>query len=186
MSDEEIRRKTQVYEPDVLIILDDTLVHLPATYAGLKEGGTVVINSVHDAAALKMPAQAGKVAIVDATGICMEELGRNIPNTAMLGAFARVTGLVTRTGSLTTSPPSSAKTTAGPPCARTTRYRSCEEARYGKKTRYPARQRGDVHTGHGCLARCQARDGQDRCVNCGICLGYCPVGSIYAEGRRYS
>ena len=54
----------------------------------------MVINSVHDAAALKMPAQAGKVAIVDATGICMEELGRNIPNTAMLGAFARVTGLV--------------------------------------------------------------------------------------------
>ena len=94
LSEEEIRRKTQVYEPDVLIILDDTLVHLPATYAGLKEGGTVVINSVHDAAALQIPAQAGKVAIVDATTIAMEEIGRSIPNTAMLGAFAKATGLV--------------------------------------------------------------------------------------------
>ena len=82
LSEEEIRRKTQVYEPDVLIILDDTLVHLPATYAGLKEGGTVVINSVHDAATLQIPAQAGKVAIVDATTIAMEEIGRSIPNTA--------------------------------------------------------------------------------------------------------
>ncbi len=94
LSEKEIRRKTQVYEPDVLIILDDTLVHLPATYAGLKEGGTVVINSVHDAAALQIPAQAGKVAIVDATTIAMEEIGRSIPNTAMLGAFAKATGLV--------------------------------------------------------------------------------------------
>lgn len=94
LSEEEIRRKTQVYEPDVLIILDDTLVHLPATYAGLKEGGTVVINSVHDAATLQIPAQAGKVAIVDATTIAIEEIGRSIPNTAMLGAFAKATGLV--------------------------------------------------------------------------------------------
>ncbi len=94
LSEEPIRRKMQVYEPDVLIILDDTLVHLPATYAGLKEGGTVVINSVHDAAALQIPAQAGKVAIVDATGIAMDEIGRSIPNTAMLGAFAKATGLV--------------------------------------------------------------------------------------------
>lgn len=97
LSEKEIRRKTQVYEPDVLIILDDTLVHLPATYAGLKEGGTVVINSVHDAATLQIPAQAGKVAIVDATTIAMEEIGRSIPNTAMLGAFAKATGLVDAT-----------------------------------------------------------------------------------------
>lgn len=96
LSEEPIRRKTQVYEPDVLIILDDTLVHLPATYAGLKEGGTVVINSVHDAAALQIPPQAGKVAVVDATAIAMEEIGRSIPNTAMLGAFAMATGLVDR------------------------------------------------------------------------------------------
>ena len=36
------------------------------------------------------------MAIVDASAICLELLGRNIPNTAMLGAFARVTGLVDR------------------------------------------------------------------------------------------
>ena len=44
LSTEEIRRKTQIYEPDVLVIMDDTLVGLPQTYAGLKDGGTVLIN----------------------------------------------------------------------------------------------------------------------------------------------
>lgn len=96
LSDAPIRRKTQVYEPDVLIIFDDTLVALPATYAGLKPGGTVIINSLKTPEELGVPECAGTVATVDATGICMEAFGRNIPNTAMLGAFCKVTGLVDR------------------------------------------------------------------------------------------
>ena len=96
LSEEPIRRKTQIYTPDVLVILDDSLLRLPATCAGLKEGGTVIINSVHDRAGLELPPQAGKVAAVDATGIAQRRIGRSIPNTAMLGALARVTGLVDR------------------------------------------------------------------------------------------
>jgi len=94
LSDTIIRRKTQVYEPDILLILDDTLITLPSTYAGLKEGGTVIINSLKSRKELNIPAQAGRVATVDATSICMEAFGKNIPNTAMLGAFCKVTGLV--------------------------------------------------------------------------------------------
>lgn len=94
ISDEPIRRKMQVYEPDILMILDDSLVSLPSTYAGLKEGGTVIINSVKTPEELKVPSCAGKVAVVDAAGISEELLGRNIPNTAMLGAFAQISGLV--------------------------------------------------------------------------------------------
>ena len=74
-----IRRKTQIYRPDILMIFDDSLVGLPATYAGLKDGG---------------PAQAGEIVLVDATGISEELFGRNMPNTSMLGALARVTDLV--------------------------------------------------------------------------------------------
>ena len=96
LSEEPIRRKTQVYEPDVLVVLDDTLLALEATCAGLKPGGTVILDSVHGREALRLPAQAGKVAVVDATGIAQREIGRSIPNTAMLGALARVTGLVER------------------------------------------------------------------------------------------
>ena len=89
-----IRRNTQVYEPEILLIFDDTLVELPATYQGLKEGGIIIVNSKKNISELKIPSQAAKIAVVDATGISLKLLGKNIPNTAMLGAFAKVTGLV--------------------------------------------------------------------------------------------
>lgn len=94
ISKEPIRRKMQVYEPDIVMILDDSLAALPNTYEGLKVGGTVIMNTVRPADELHIPPQAGTVAIVDATGISERILGRDIPNTAMLGAFARVSGLV--------------------------------------------------------------------------------------------
>ena len=94
LSDGPIRRKMQVYEPDILVILDDSLVSLPSTYAGLKEGGTVIINTVKPLASLSIPKEAKEIAFVDASGISEELLGRNIPNTAMLGAMAKVTGML--------------------------------------------------------------------------------------------
>lgn len=94
LSDTPIRRKTQIYNPDILIIFDDSLVKLPATYAGLKEGGMVIINSVKAPEELGIPAQAGSVAIVDASGISEKLLGKNMPNTAMLGAIVKATELV--------------------------------------------------------------------------------------------
>lgn len=96
LSNAPIRRKTQVYNPDILMIFDDSLVKLPATYAGLKEGGTIIINSVKSIEELAVPEQAGEIAIVDATGISEELFGRNMPNTSMLGALAKVTDLVNK------------------------------------------------------------------------------------------
>ena len=96
ISEEPIRRKMQVYEPEILVIMDDSLVGLPATYAGLKEGGIVVINSTKTIEELKVPSNAGEVALVDASGIAEELIGRNIPNTSMLGAFAKASGLVNK------------------------------------------------------------------------------------------
>lgn len=96
LSNTPIRRKTQVYNPDILMIFDDTLVHLPATYAGLKEGGTIIINSTKSAGELGIPAQAGEIAIIDASGISEKLFGKNMPNTSMLGALAKVTDLVNR------------------------------------------------------------------------------------------
>lgn len=96
LSTGEIRRKTQIYEPDVLVIMDDTLVGMKETYAGLREGGTVLINSVKPLEELGVPACAGQVIAVDASGISEAVFGRNLPNTAMLGAFVKAVGLVDR------------------------------------------------------------------------------------------
>lgn len=94
LSETPIRRKMQIYVPDMLVIMDDSLVTLPATYDGLKDGGIVIINSKKTAEELMVPENAGIVASVDATGISEEMFGKNIPNTSMLGAFAKITGLV--------------------------------------------------------------------------------------------
>lgn len=94
IDDADIRLKCQVYEPEILMIFDDTLLGLPAVFEGFKEGGTVIVNTVRPRVDLRIPRTAAVVATVDATSISMSRLGRNIPNTAMLGAFAKVTGLV--------------------------------------------------------------------------------------------
>ena len=96
LSDTEIRRKTQIYEPDMLIIMDDSLVSLPQTYDGLKPGGVILINSTKTLPELAIPDQAGLVAEVDASGISEDVFGRNLPNTAVLGAFAKIVDLVDR------------------------------------------------------------------------------------------
>jgi 2-oxoacid:acceptor oxidoreductase gamma subunit (pyruvate/2-ketoisovalerate family) len=96
LSNTPIRRKTQIYNPDILMIFDDSLVKLPATYAGLRAGGTVIINSVKPIEELGIPEQAGEIAIVNATGISEELFGSNMPNTSMLGALAKVTDLVSK------------------------------------------------------------------------------------------
>lgn len=83
-----------IYEPDMLVIMDDTLVSMPNTYAGLKPGGIVLINSAKPLDELLVPDCAGLVAAVDATEISERRFGKNLPNTSVLGAFARIVDLV--------------------------------------------------------------------------------------------
>ena len=86
---------SQIAEPDVVVVLDPTLLGAVPVTEGLKEDGVLLVNSalqpaeVREAAGLK----AGQVYTVDASRIAIAEIGREITNTPMLGAFARVTGL---------------------------------------------------------------------------------------------
>jgi len=85
-----IRIRTEVYEPNHVVVLDPTLLEAVNVAAGLKKGGIIVVNAKSVPGGLK----AGKVATVDATAIALEFLGASITNTAMLGAFAKATKLV--------------------------------------------------------------------------------------------
>ena len=85
-----IRIRTEVYEPNHVVVLDPTLLEAVNVAAGLKRGGIIVVNAKEVPGELK----AGKFATVDATAIALEFLGAPITNTAMLGAFAKATKLV--------------------------------------------------------------------------------------------
>jgi len=89
-----IRPKTQVYHPDCLIIMDDTIANSVDIYEGIKDNCILVLNTKRKMEEIKVPTQIKTIALLDATGISLEILKRNIPNTAMLGAFARATGWV--------------------------------------------------------------------------------------------
>lgn len=92
LDNKDIKLKSQVYKPEAVIVFDDSLLKLPATFAGLKQGGTVLINSNKTLDELDLPAEAGHVYVVDATNIALETIKVDIPNTVMLGAYAKVIG----------------------------------------------------------------------------------------------
>ena len=94
VGEERINERDLVHEPDLVVVLDPLLGQTVPVTDGLKKGGLVLINHPRDGRQTGLGGPF-KVATVDATKIAMEVLGRPITNTAILGAFAKVTGLVT-------------------------------------------------------------------------------------------
>jgi len=93
IDDKAIREKTQIYNPDCLVVIDPGLITLPTLFTGLNPNGVLILNSPK--LFEKQPNENLKLAgIVNATQIAVEEVGRDVPNTCLLGAFAAVTGWV--------------------------------------------------------------------------------------------
>jgi 2-oxoacid:acceptor oxidoreductase gamma subunit (pyruvate/2-ketoisovalerate family) len=88
--DEPILEKTKVYEPDCLILLDSSLINSPTIFDGVKEDSILVINSKIGVKS-KLDNRIKTIGSVDADKICTVELGRKIPNTCLMGAFAAST-----------------------------------------------------------------------------------------------
>ncbi|MEM3464281.1 MAG: pyruvate ferredoxin oxidoreductase subunit gamma [Candidatus Bathyarchaeia archaeon] len=96
ISNEPIRLHCAVYNPDVVAVLDPTLIKTVPITEGLKEDGKIVINSKDSSAEIKKMLKVGNVEVwtVPATEIAIKFLGAPITNTAMLGAVARATEAV--------------------------------------------------------------------------------------------
>ncbi len=91
IDDKPIREKTQIYTPDCLIVIDPGLLTLPTLFTGLQKNGVFILNSPKKE--LKQPNENVKTGgLVNATSIAVQEIGRDIPNTCLLGAFAAATG----------------------------------------------------------------------------------------------
>lgn len=91
--DNPIRRKTQIYQPDCLIVVDPRLIYTQDIFFGLKAGGTLVINAPKADREL-YPSNVALAGVIDATKIGLDEIGTAITNTCMMGAFARTTGWI--------------------------------------------------------------------------------------------
>ena len=95
-----IRNKAQIYTPDYIVILDASLIRGVPVADGIKEGGIIIVNSPLSVEELAPPWDPAAIRTVttDATGIAIEfglgSVNQPIVNTSILGAFARITGLV--------------------------------------------------------------------------------------------
>jgi pyruvate ferredoxin oxidoreductase gamma subunit len=89
-----IRVREPIVAPDALIVGDPTLLHQVAVFDGLKPGGLVLLNSSKTAAELGLGELGDRLTTVPATALAREHLGRPLPNAALLGGFAALSGQV--------------------------------------------------------------------------------------------
>ena len=86
-----VRLRSQIYEPDYILVMDATLMRGFNCFSGLKEEGIAIINDKEGADLPKVKAKQG-VFVVPATEIALRAIGRPLGNTALIGAFAAATG----------------------------------------------------------------------------------------------
>jgi len=101
ISTEPIRLHCAIYDPDVVVVLDNTLLKSVPVTAGLNDDEDIlIINSPEEPVAIKerLNLTKGKVWTVPATEIAIKILGAPITNTALLGCVAKATGIVTLEG----------------------------------------------------------------------------------------
>jgi pyruvate ferredoxin oxidoreductase gamma subunit len=92
-----IHKHCQIQRPDIVLVLDPTLLEAVDVADGLHEDGVLLVNTDESPAKVRemVGFQTGKVFTVDATKIALETLGREITNTPMLGALVKATGILT-------------------------------------------------------------------------------------------
>jgi pyruvate ferredoxin oxidoreductase gamma subunit len=95
IDDRRIRVREPIVAPDALIVQDATLLHQVDLFDGLEPGGFVLINTVRSAVQLGVDGLDARILTVPATDLARRHLGRPLPNAALLGAFAALTGRVT-------------------------------------------------------------------------------------------
>lgn len=96
ISNQRILVHSNIYEPDYVVVVDETLLDTLDVTAGLKKEGALLINSSGGPEEIreKCGGYEGRIYTIDAGRIAMDTLGKNFPNTAMLSAVVKITGLV--------------------------------------------------------------------------------------------
>lgn len=92
-----IRLHSNIYEPDYVVVVDDTLLESVDVTAGLKTSGAIIINTTKNATELAplLKGYEGNVYTIDARKVSEEALGKYFPNTPMLAAIVKVSNIMT-------------------------------------------------------------------------------------------
>ena len=96
ISDNPITVHSNIYEPDYVVVVDDTLLETVPVTDGLKENGAIIINTTKSPETIKKSLNGynGNIYTIDARKISIETLGKYFPNTPMLAAIVKVSGIM--------------------------------------------------------------------------------------------
>lgn len=97
VSDAPIEVHNTIVNPDIVVVLDDTLLNSVDVAEGLREGGAIILNTEMDLVQVREKLGVGddvKVAVINASGIALDTIKRDIPNTPIVGALSKVTEVV--------------------------------------------------------------------------------------------
>lgn len=98
ISEEVIRVHSNIYTPDYVVVVDETLLDSVDVTAGLKEEGAIIVNTPKEREKIvpKLRGYRGRVYTLDARKISVETLGKNFPNSPMLAATVAVSKVMER------------------------------------------------------------------------------------------
>ncbi len=98
LSTTRIRVHSNIYEPDYVVVVDETLIESVDVTAGIKEGGAIIVNTQKSkeeiAKGLAEKGYKGTIYTIDARKISIEALGKYFPNSPMLAAVVKITGVM--------------------------------------------------------------------------------------------
>ena len=96
ISDQVIRVHSNIYQPNYVVVVDETLLHTVDVTGGIKKGGAVLINTERNSEEImpELNGYDGRVYTINAREICDRTLGKYFPNTPMLAAIVKITGIV--------------------------------------------------------------------------------------------
>ena len=96
VGNEPIRVHSNIYEPNFVVVVDETLIKAIEVEKGLKEGGAIIVNSERSPEELRaeLRGYTGRLYTCNARKISEECLGKYFPNTPMLGAVVKVSELI--------------------------------------------------------------------------------------------
>ncbi|MFC1855650.1 2-oxoacid:acceptor oxidoreductase family protein [Thermodesulfobacteriota bacterium] len=95
ISPDEITIHCPVRKPNIVVVMDPSLIGAVDVLEGAKEDATVLVNTHHTPSDLKLDTGGRDLYTVDATKISLDCIGRVMPNTPIMGALVKVTGIVT-------------------------------------------------------------------------------------------
>jgi pyruvate ferredoxin oxidoreductase gamma subunit len=96
LNDEPIRIHSNIYFPDIVVLVDESLAESVDVTAGLKSGGSLVVNTTQKPEKVRkaFADYKGSLYAIDARDISLRCMGRNLPNTPLLAAVVRITGIM--------------------------------------------------------------------------------------------